>query len=368
MMKAFTLAICALVGHGLSAQFSVLDSLKCGEWNGSSFDPYQLTTYAYDLVGSQMEVVQSEYKMWNGSSYDPVERHSLAYSGDGLSEVIIEEYNGSSYDSICLLRYTYDGGGKWTWLHGWDYNAGVWDTSGRMHITYDGNDDTIAKVIEEYSGGWMFDRADSFFYTSPGVLDYTVFYTYSTQFDPETRTDFTFDGQARYTSAFSTEYFNYTVGADLYDLQWTYSGSCSDPVTFQDYYWDNGVNGWFGEDTWYQLNGGGGPCSYLVDTTTDTYYDAGNSATDTLSSCEYIYKTVTGMGDEPSVSTIAIVPNPAGDVITVDVPSGALLRIVDGYGRVIVKRVHRTPIDVSHFAPGMYYIVGPNGVGAFVKL
>jgi hypothetical protein len=76
-------------------------------------------------------------------------------------------------------------------------------------------------------------------------------------------------------------------------------------------------------------------------------------------------------------ASIAIFPNPAKDVITVQLhmPAGAIsLKIIDGMGRMVKKTTLQssgstisTEIDISGLATGQYYIHAGNEITSFIK-
>lgn len=74
--------------------------------------------------------------------------------------------------------------------------------------------------------------------------------------------------------------------------------------------------------------------------------------------------------NQSSVNKIMIYPNPAQTQITVDGIRGSM-SICDGYGRIIktvlLSDAGSTTIDISAFAPGVYYCKGNNAEGIFSK-
>lgn len=76
------------------------------EWNviNSTWDSLELTTYAY--TGSNVTEITSYF--WDGSEYLAEERSLITYIEEGLfAQVTIQEYNGSNWDNIAKLTFTY---------------------------------------------------------------------------------------------------------------------------------------------------------------------------------------------------------------------------------------------------------------------
>jgi hypothetical protein len=77
-----------------------------------------------------------------------------------------------------------------------------------------------------------------------------------------------------------------------------------------------------------------------------------------------VFNCTTGIGETEGSSPVMF-PNPASDFLTFQgLPADAQHQVVDGRGRVIWSADGKTTsIDVSSWAPGMYFWVGATPAG-----
>jgi photosystem II stability/assembly factor-like uncharacterized protein len=119
--------------------------------------------------------------------------------------------------------------------------------------------------------------------------------------------------------------------------------------------------------TWYSTNTGSGVLYSLYFPSHDTGFAAGET---TGGDSALVLKTVNGGGYPAGISserkpsgTIRIYPNPASDVMTVQIPEAGQITILDMTGRQLMESEALPPynrIDVTPLSPGAYLVLLKN--------
>lgn len=70
---------------------------------------------------------------------------------------------------------------------------------------------------------------------------------------------------------------------------------------------------------------------------------------------------------EQTAGNLAVWPNPAGNIIHLDVKEGTSVRVFDMTGRMVAQQRYEDKLDISHLAPGLYAIKAEGYTVRFVK-
>ncbi|MFN0032467.1 MAG: T9SS type A sorting domain-containing protein [Flavobacteriales bacterium] len=236
------------------------------------------------------------------------------------------------------------------------HNGTEWVNTNQTLNTYDGNG-ILSLQLNQYwdVSQWIDSYKTEYENDSEGHISSEGFYFYLDIWNAENTATYTYtDGLLTLVEYFDLSKQPYAKEEYSYD-------ELEQLTAFIHFTW--AFNAWFNNDTFYEYD--------MYGNMTHEYwghleYQSGNSQYVDDGGCFHYYQQVIVQTDELYMaSPLLVFPNPATEMITIELSAAAAIWITNADGKQILQQVlpsGQSQLDISHLAKGVYYLSVSNAV------
>lgn len=335
---SFSLLILCMSTQNSKGQVNVLDSMIYQEyWQGQGIFKNNLLQ-VYNYTGIKATGV--DYFTWRHGAglWHNDGRDTKTYNSFGqLESNTHEKLDSTTWISQYRETLFYNTAPRITrWLvQQWQTGGSVWEDSIKWDFQYQNDTTLLADTTFRWTGTqWDYDVLTRYTHSGNSITYSLSFYWNSTSWDTMQQRFYYPRGPYGYDSI-RTQYWDGFAWENEY-LETYYFDIFDNLIQYDNFYWDGGVNGWFGDSYYYTYYS-----SFLPwrDLHLNTYYYAGNSYTDTIGLYTYIWRQIQVGIDELSGAepTFDVYPNPIAEEADVQVylpeDQAVVIEVHDLFGR-----------------------------------
>jgi hypothetical protein len=129
-------------------------------------------------------------------------------SGVFISELLVQRYETNQYVNYYRSLYSYNINGNLSEYLSQSWNNSSWENSYRMQNTYNAQGLLATSIFQYFDMGWQNSSKTEQSYNSYGNLQQTIdSYWMNSAWEPNYKSDFTYDGQQRLSEQVSSSYY-----------------------------------------------------------------------------------------------------------------------------------------------------------------
>lgn len=210
-----------LVTGSLEADF---DTRQTWYWQNGTPTNTNLYENTYD---AENRLIQEVVKEWLNGAWTNADRETNTYGPYGITNVLVEQWNGSAWEGSYRISYTYDAEGNETSGQRDIWSGGMWVGSVKTISTYNANNQRTTKVTQNLvSNNWRNQSRDNFTFDSEGNVISAIYESWNTvnnvwQFS--SRVFLTYTATGKLATQVRQAYTNGNWVEDTRET-WTYNG------------------------------------------------------------------------------------------------------------------------------------------------
>lgn len=355
-MKKLLLSLIAIITFTVASHAQLRIESLYENWNGGQWENLYNYTYAYNW---NLEVDNSYAYEWNEGQnfWEPTTRIINTYNANVKITETLTQQNNNGWDDASRILYTYNGNGYEEDRTYQNYSNNMWVNLLKSEHTYDGNGNitqTISYLWDSNNSLWM--QSDRTISTYMGNVVVEELFEYYDELGgswlTNGRTVYTLNGNNQHETQTDQEWVN---GGWMDDekIQITYNGN-GDIALTEKFDWNDNTNSW-------------DPASkndYIYNNDMQLYQTISqawiNNSWLNVGRFTHTYGPYQSV-EELGVNRLHVYPNPASDIITVNLENTgqSIATIFNAEGKVVDRQVLSGKINtlpLGRLPIGNYFI------------